>query len=555
MTLPLHSRPRKRVARTIDSPLDPSRCNFPLFFSITHLSDSQVTRAVYPFALCLTLGLLATMWLRPGLAQELIQIAGRIRAQSPDRYSTAPTAAAPPPHDPFAQVPYDSVARPPMQPVPVSKPVSWPGTQVQPATGTEVPPANPSVQQQPSGVKTWDPSAPQTSTPTTPYGAAPPPAAPPSTAGPIGNLPPVQPVTGTAAPGGPPQGNPLPAAPNLDAQNLQIWPSPPKDIPDAEKAAKVGTEVVLVGDLKAIINYQLHANKVEMPKEQLEAGYRAAYRSFLKNLIDVKLIYNDAIHTIPKEALTGIEADINAGFNREYLPKLLESFEVKTVQELDQKLRERSSSLDFMRRYFFEQTIAGQWKLQKVKTKEEIPNSEVVGFYRSHLADYEFPAKARWQEMMVRFDRYADKATAWGAIAQLGTAVQQGADFAQVAKANSQGLTAQEGGVWDWTTKGSLAAQIIDEAIFSLPVGQLSQIIETDRGFHIIRVTERNEAGRQSFVDVQSEIKKKIKADKEQQQIDDYLGDLRKRTPVWTMFDKEPGGLDGIQEERRSVFE
>jgi parvulin-like peptidyl-prolyl isomerase len=228
---------------------------------------------------------------------------------------------------------------------------------------------------------------------------------------------------------------------------------------------------------------------------------------------------------------------------------------VATVPELDRKMRDRGSSLDFLRRTFLEQQIYQQWISSKSKTKEDIPHAEVIGYYRTHPADYDIPAKAKWEELMVRFDQIPDKAAAKAAIAQMGNAVQSGRPLAEVAKAGSHGATAAEGGQWDWTTKDSLTAKEIDRAIFGLPVGSLSQIIETDRGFHIVRVVERQEASKQPFLDVQTDIRKQLREEKEKKLRDDYINQLRATTPIWTMFDKEPGGLEGVPQPRRSVFE
>src|SRR5690606_13315223 len=96
---------------------------------------------------------------------------------------------------------------------------------------------------------------------------------------------------------------------------------------------------------------------------------------------------------------------------------------------------------------------------------------------------------------------------------------------------------------------------ILDEAIFGLPVGALSQILESDRGLHIVRVVERTEAGERSFMEVQPDIKKQLKQERIQKQVQEYLDQIRNETPVWTMYDKEPGGLEGIQQERRSMCE
>ena len=248
-----------------------------------------------------------------------------------------------------------------------------------------------------------------------------------------------------------------------------------------------------------------------------------------------------------------MESRVNEYFEKDRLPELLKQYDVTTRQELDAKLRSYGSSLDFARRRFFESVVVGQWHKDQMKD-DDIPHSEVLSYYQRNLPDYEFPAKVRWEELMVRFDRFPSKAAAYSAIAGMGNQAMRGTPFADVAKTSSQGATAAEGGAYDWTTKGGLASKTLDEAIFTLPVGVFSQIVESERGFHIIRVLKRKDAGRVSFVEAQVEIKKKLKEQKHKRQYDEYIQQLRQKTPITTMFDDEPGGLEGPKAPEASPF-
>ena len=132
----------------------------------------------------------------------------------------------------------------------------------------------------------------------------------------------------------------------------------------------------------------------------------------------------------------------------------------------------------------------------------------------------------------------------------MGNEILAGKPLADVARARSEGPTASQGGLFDWTNEGSLASKRLDEAIFSLPVGQLSAIIEdepspnlADQGaLHIVRVVERKEAGRTPFLEAQVGIRETLVAERQRKATDDYLGKLRERTPVWSVFDADSGG-------------
>ncbi|MGA2797916.1 MAG: peptidylprolyl isomerase, partial [Thermoguttaceae bacterium] len=158
-------------------------------------------------------------------------------------------------------------------------------------------------------------------------------------------------------------------------------------------------------------------------------------------------------------------------------------------------------------------------------------------YYQEHLSDFEKPAQAKWEELMVQFSKFHGKEEAREAIAQLGNQVIMGAAFAEVAKNGSQGPTAAGGGAYPWTTKGALKFKEIDQVLFELPVGQLSQIIETEKGCHIIRVTERVGTETTPFRTAQVDIKEKIIQERTNKQLQDYLARLENKIPVWTVYD------------------
>jgi parvulin-like peptidyl-prolyl isomerase len=282
--------------------------------------------------------------------------------------------------------------------------------------------------------------------------------------------------------------------------------------------------------------------------------YHAAMRPVLKQMVEMKLVINDAKQTIPAAGLTKLEGELNREFDKAEMPKLMESYHAANQHELDETLRKAGSSMDWERQAFRERNIYFGWRQQQVKGDEVVPLSSVIGYYQEHLLDYEYPAQARWEELMVSFDRVPDKAAAYAAIAQMGNQLMQGTPWAELAKAASQGPTSDKGGAYDWTTQGSLACKALDEALFKLPIGSLSQIIESDQGFHIIRVVERKPAGRKSFEDAQADIKKQLKEDNRKKQLDKYLSELHKKTPVWTVFSDQPGGLDGLKQEEEHHF-
>ena len=178
----------------------------------------------------------------------------------------------------------------------------------------------------------------------------------------------------------------------------------------------------------------------------------------LKNMVDSKLLYIDAMKTIPVDGQKDIEHQIDASFDDTQVKDLIERTKTKTTSELDAKLREYGTSLDRRRRAFFEQQLGRLWLQQQSKKDgdDDIAFTAMLDYYQRHLRDYDFAAKARWEELMVRFDRFSSKGEAYQALADMGNQVLHGVNFGEVAKARSQGPTAELRGARDRTNRGAL---------------------------------------------------------------------------------------------------
>jgi parvulin-like peptidyl-prolyl isomerase len=336
----------------------------------------------------------------------------------------------------------------------------------------------------------------------------------------------------------PPQLPPGATAPPRDLAALQM-----QSLDTAMVVARVGSEVVLESDLltPAALDWLAKVSPGLKP-EQIRDLKMQIFRQVLKPHVESMLVYVDACRTIPEDKLPDIQKKVAQAFDETQLPRLMKEAGAANTLEYEQLLRARGQSLDQMRKMFFERALSQQWLQSKVEIDEEIPHAEMIAWYENHLSEYDFPAKARFEQFTVRITPEQPRAVAWNKLAAMGNDVFHGAPFATVAKARSEGATAADGGAYDWTAQGSLASKPLDEAVFSLPVGQLSPIIEDGNTLHIVRVIERTPAGRMPFLEAQVGIKATLYEERRQRQMNDYLDRLRERTPVWTIFDDGQAG-------------
>ncbi len=310
------------------------------------------------------------------------------------------------------------------------------------------------------------------------------------------------------------------------------------------KIATVGDQTIFAGDVLPTIDQMLAEAVKEMPsdqRDQLDQQRAMMLQQMLPRKIEVKLVLLDFYRSIPEdkleEVLENITKQVGKQFYEEQAPKLQQQLGVEFLKDLDAKLHTFGTGISAQKAEFREQMIARTMIGQNIDRTPEITHDELLDYYHGHTKDYDIQARAQWEKLTVLFEKFPNKAAADEAIVGMGNQVLRGADFAAVAKKLSQGTNAIDGGFHDWTTQGSLVSEVLDDAVFSLPLHRLSKRLEDNRGFHIVRVVARDDARRISFEEAQDEIREKLQEEHRKHQIRDYVEGLRDETYVWTIFD------------------
>jgi parvulin-like peptidyl-prolyl isomerase len=324
------------------------------------------------------------------------------------------------------------------------------------------------------------------------------------------------------------------------------------DLEPTRIVARVGDEVILAGDVLGPINQALAQYQGQLSEEELQQNRVELFKQQLPSVIETKLLYVAYLRFLNKqaqgkdinEALPKIWERVHSKFDQEELPKFLEKYKLETAAQLDAKLREFGWSLAKQRRNYGERNLGMAAAYERIRDVPETTHEEMLKYYEQRLLEYDYPAQVRWEQLTVRFDKFPNRQAAYRALAAMGNEVAfGGSPLWAVAKRDSQGFNAKDGGQYDWTNQGSLASEALDQAIFTLPINELSKIIEDNVGFHIVRVLERREAGRTQFTDAQVEIKKKIEEEKRRITFKKYMSELQRDIPVWTIYDGAEGRL------------
>jgi len=110
-------------------------------------------------------------------------------------------------------------------------------------------------------------------------------------------------------------------------------------------------------------------------------------------------------------------------------------------------------------------------------------------------------------------------------------AVASGADFAALAKRYSEDPNAADGGAMGWIAQGDLMPEL-DTALFSVPVGSVSEPIQTRLGFHLVKVEERRTASDLSVADANRAVYQRLYQQKFEAAMKRWLTELKSRAYI-----------------------
>lgn len=238
----------------------------------------------------------------------------------------------------------------------------------------------------------------------------------------------------------------------------------------------------------------------------------------LDRLVDEELLYQEAKN---RKLLAGAEAvEAEMAKAREQFPTpeaFLEALAGNGLSE--EKLR-----AIFTRNLSIQALVEGE-----IAGGVTVAESEIHDFYVANQESFEIPEQVRARHILLEVDEDAD-ATVRGEKRQrlegLLKQLKEGADFAELARANSQCPSAAEGGDLGFFGRGQMA-EPFDEAAFALQPGELSGVIETPFGLHILRVEERKPAGKVPETEAAGQIREFLTSRKTEAAVDERIKKLR----------------------------
>ena len=153
---------------------------------------------------------------------------------------------------------------------------------------------------------------------------------------------------------------------------------------------------------------------------------------------------------------------------------------------------------------------------------------EVTAFYEAHKAEYVEPPQVLCQHILVKGSNDA----ALDKIKEIRERiVNDKADFAEEAKKHSDCPSGAQGGSLGWFGRGMMVPEF-DKAAFEMKKGEVSGVVTTEFGYHIIYKADERGGGQQTIVDVHDQIKDLLRHEARGKAMDAYVAELREKATI-----------------------
>jgi peptidyl-prolyl cis-trans isomerase C len=163
-----------------------------------------------------------------------------------------------------------------------------------------------------------------------------------------------------------------------------------------------------------------------------------------------------------------------------------------------------------------------------------VPEPEVRAYYDSHPDFFKQPEKIRASHILIKVDPQADspkKEEARQQLEQIQQKLDSGEDFGALAKAFSQGPSSSRNGDLGYFGHGQMVKPF-EDAAFALKPGEVSGIVETNFGYHLIKVYDKKPETMTPFYEARSKIEEHLKQDKIRKEIGELIEKLKQRAVV-----------------------
>jgi peptidyl-prolyl cis-trans isomerase C len=302
-------------------------------------------------------------------------------------------------------------------------------------------------------------------------------------------------------------------------------PPAPKPVPAElpSVVAKVnGDDIPRVEFETTIQNVERRAGR-PVPPEQRDQ----VYRGVLEDLIALRLLKQE----VARRQLTASDAELAEAMKgmRQQFPTEAAFKQALTAQKMTfEQLREETRT----------QVLVSKMLQQEVASQVAVKPTEISGFYEKNPDKFQQPEAVRASHVLITVPEGAAPAARAAARAKAETVLKQaraGADFAKLARTYSDDASKGRGGDLGFFPKGQMVPAF-EAAAFALAPNQVSDIVESPFGYHVIKVIEKRPAQSVPFSEAAPRIEQYLRQEQQQARTKAFVDQLRAKGSVQVLI-------------------
>lgn len=291
----------------------------------------------------------------------------------------------------------------------------------------------------------------------------------------------------------------------------------------SDTVAKVGNTVITRAEMDRAATILLKQNK---PQQPLTAEQTKQVNDYvLEQLIAAELLYQAGAKLEVKDLDKKIDERVTEGKSR-----------FQTPEQFQDALKEQGIDEKILREYTRKEIIVNNYIEQEVASKVTVSDDDAKKFYNDNLDKYfRKPEQVKASHILIGVDAKADAETKQKAKEKaeaLLKEVKEGKkEFAEIAKTSSSCPSSAQGGDLGFFGKGQMVKPF-EDAAFALNPGEVSGIVETQFGYHIIKLTEKNKSETTTFEEAKQQIMEYLKGQQVNTRVNSFINELRAKTKV-----------------------
>ena len=290
-------------------------------------------------------------------------------------------------------------------------------------------------------------------------------------------------------------------------------------------AAVVNGDIITYSQVRALVAPREQLLRSQYSGEELVKQIKAARQAALNDLIDRQLIiqaFKKESYQIPDHYVDQRVHEIiqeNFGGDRNTFIKTLEA---------------QNYTLGEFKKLETERMIVQAMRSKNVKREMIASPAKIDEYYKAHRSEFAPKEQIKLRLIMIPAHANDGNAAAQRSMAEeiLGK-LANGAEFDRMAQIYSEDSSRDLGGDWGWIDRKTLAAPL-EKAAFNLPVGRISNIIEFNGNFYLLKVEDKKGGASPSLAQVRDQIEKKLLQQEAQNLQEKWLASLRSKAYIRT---------------------